>query len=176
MQTKIWPIILLVVVLATGCGAEPPGLKITNNARVPVLVKVAGRDSSGFYILAGGESKSFSDDTPAFDVRVMPSSDYIAELQAARGLLIIKRDATPEKLTPQEVDDIYKHIKAISAKLDSLYQPHLGSGCTVAYPEDMSNDCGNYYGDGSATIQQNPDGALVVSCVSPPDPSRPQVQ
>ncbi|MGB8648617.1 MAG: hypothetical protein WCF84_25495 [Anaerolineae bacterium] len=173
MRARIWPALLLIALLAAGC-SPTPGAKIKNNARVPVMVRVYGPQTRGMFgpqttdlSMPVGGSKDIAGDSSLYIITAIPIGEWIPELETARGMLIQKRDFGAENLTPQDTIDISNHIGAVEARMASLFQEKPGATnyCTIHFPEDQS--CGGHSGIGTATVEQKPDGSLVVTCISP---------
>ena len=175
MKARAWPIILLISVLAAGCGDEAY-LEIKNSAREPVMVKKETRGDEGygsFKIIAGGATKEYLLDTyerdVAISVTVLPSSQYLEELQALRGEFMLKLEFGAEKLTGKEIEEIEDHIWALQKRLDTLLQakPGARNKCTIWYEVSSCGYTDYISGRGSATIEQKPDGTFEVTCKSP---------
>ncbi len=175
MKARLWPVILFISLLTAGCGDEAY-LEIKNTGREPVLVRkeTRGEEGSGSYkIIAGGQTREYMLDTwerdIAINVTALPSSDYLAELHALRGELMLKLEFGANKLTGKEIKETEDRIFALQNRLNALVQAQASARnkCTIWY---KTADCGTgdrISGHGYVTVSQKPDGTLEMTCKSP---------
>ena len=141
MKARLWPVILFISLLTAGCGDEAY-LEIKNTGREPVLVRkkraakrarVPTRSS-----LAGRQENTCwtrGKRDIAINVTALPSSDYLAELHALRGELMLKLEFGANKLTGKEIKETEDRIFALQNRLNALVQAQASARnkCTIWY-------------------------------------------
>lgn len=169
MRTWFWPIVYLALALVAGCAPEPT-VNVKNNANVSVLVSVRDTYTSSYSIIPGGETKSFVGDADAFRITIMPSAEYVAELSSAREDL--QTVLAEGRFSAEQMGGMLNRIKGVDEKLASLSAAQSGpdKDCTVnlTRTDDPNHaGCAETTGEGTAIIDQNPEGALTIKCYSP---------